>query len=130
MPNTKNSFGFDTLNESKVVEFQSSEQAASTSKKITARSIDPLGQYKLNELYGYKLISKANYIQLAIAHDFGVLIDPKLDSKACERFALKWSREEGDITASDMRKAIDKILVAVYKNEPENDKFPQLNLFE
>jgi hypothetical protein len=122
------------MSNTRIVEFNPLNHAAKLMEQVTeeiaAGKSKALGQYEINELYEYKLLNKATYIQLAIAHDFGILVDPRLDSDECQRFAEKWSREAEEITASDMRKAIDKILCATYKNEPKRDKYPQLNLFE
>lgn len=104
-----------------------SEQAPLQEKKA-GRSA-PLGEASLKELYALKLINKSSYVQLAIAHDFGVLNNPKLSHLQTATFAAKWSMSENDINQSEMRKAIDKILTAMYRND-DGGKYPQLNLFD
>lgn len=120
-------------NTAKVIEFPDIENALKVvedaTAKITAGRSNPLGSDEINRLYGWKVINKSAYIQLALAHDFGVMTDPQLDPDQCKRFADKWSRTEGEITASDMRKAVDKLKTALFKNDPDEDTYPQLNLF-
>jgi hypothetical protein len=95
-------------------------------KEVAAGRSKPLTQEAIQEMYDAKLINKASFIQLAIAHDFGVLGNPNLDENQCNQFASKWNE---DITPSDMRKALDKLLNALHQNDPESDNFPQLKLF-
>jgi len=120
-------------NTANVIEFKASDKDLDmiheAKTKIAAGRSGKLGAYELDEMYGYKLINKAAYIQLAIASDYGVLTNPNLSADQCRDFAERWSREPNDITASDMRKALDRLLTAQFKNEPENDLYPQLNLF-
>jgi len=82
---------------------------------------------QLKEMLEYKLLSKANYIQLCLAMRYGVMTLPK-NFKA-EIFLSQIQDDDESIRHSDVLAAIAKLYKLYYKNDDEEPAIQlQLNL--
>lgn len=86
-----------------------------------------LDNYKLKRLFEYKLISKSVYIQLALAHDFGVGTIPNYSD--WKKWLEKWQVED-KLNFGDVMEGLTKVYKNFYKNDNDQAPVLQLNLFE
>lgn len=88
----------------------------------------PLKKEDIRRLAESKIISKAVYIQLAIAYEFGVMTIPNYSD--WESFAERWGDDDVlKISNADILEALAKLQRKFY-SDADNMPFVQLNLLE